>query len=343
MFDEDNYSNSNSDDDSDGSQYGRRRHDDLEDQPVVDVVQLDGLVVLKIIQHCSENVPDVVTGQLLGLDVDGRLEVTSSFAIPANDAGGEEEFQLEMMTCLKDTNVDNNTVGWYQAAYLGSFLTPAFIAHQVQYQNAIPNSVVVVYDPYRTTRGKLVLKAFRLSPEFMELYGSGDFSLDKFAELDVISSDIFMELPVQVKNSHLVHGFLYEMRDDQTMRCDVDRLSLHANPYICKNLSQLGSLIDDYAGEQSKFQYYQRQLGRQKTLQATFLAKRAEENAARAASGKPLLPEKDPKHPAFKPINKPSRLESMLINTQIDHYSTQITDTTVQTINKLYLVESLQK
>ena len=54
------------------------------------VVQLDGLVLMKLIKHCSENVPDVVTGQLLGLDVDDKLEVTNCFPVPMdadNDDG----------------------------------------------------------------------------------------------------------------------------------------------------------------------------------------------------------------------------------------------------------------
>ena len=52
---------------------------------VINTVQLDGLTVLKIIQHCTENVPEVVTGQLLGLDVVERLEVTNCFPFPSDE------------------------------------------------------------------------------------------------------------------------------------------------------------------------------------------------------------------------------------------------------------------
>jgi hypothetical protein len=41
----------------------------------VGVVQLEGLAMLKIVKHCKESLPDLVTGQLLGLDVESRLEV----------------------------------------------------------------------------------------------------------------------------------------------------------------------------------------------------------------------------------------------------------------------------
>lgn len=48
----------------------------------VRTVQLDGQVVLKILQHCNEALPQLVTGQLLGLDVGHTLEVTDCFAFP---------------------------------------------------------------------------------------------------------------------------------------------------------------------------------------------------------------------------------------------------------------------
>lgn len=88
----------------------------------VTTVQLDGLVLLKIITHCKESMPDVVTGQLLGLDIDGRLEITSSFPLPTNTTESDiDNYQIEMMRMMRTVNVDNNTVGWYQSAYLGTF------------------------------------------------------------------------------------------------------------------------------------------------------------------------------------------------------------------------------
>ena len=42
------------------------------------VVQLDGLVVLKMQAHAAAHAPDAVAGTLLGLELDGCLEVTHS-------------------------------------------------------------------------------------------------------------------------------------------------------------------------------------------------------------------------------------------------------------------------
>ncbi len=53
----------------------------------VEQVVLDGLVVLKIVKHCKEALPAVVSGKLLGLEFDGKVEVTNCFAMPT---AGEE-------------------------------------------------------------------------------------------------------------------------------------------------------------------------------------------------------------------------------------------------------------
>jgi hypothetical protein len=49
------------------------------ERPSVRCVQLEGHVVLKITKHCRDNMPNPVSGQLLGLDVGPTLEVTDCF------------------------------------------------------------------------------------------------------------------------------------------------------------------------------------------------------------------------------------------------------------------------
>eukprot|EP00658_Telonema_sp_P-2_P000113 TRINITY_DN10039_c0_g1_i2.p1 TRINITY_DN10039_c0_g1~~TRINITY_DN10039_c0_g1_i2.p1 ORF type:complete len:180 (-),score=64.20 TRINITY_DN10039_c0_g1_i2:90-629(-) len=120
----------------------------------IETVEVDGLVVLKIVKHCKENLPQLVTGQLLGLDYGGTLEVTNCFPFPAVDCATEDEmledgaeYQYDMMRCLREVNVDNNTVGWYQSTYLGSHINEALVATQYNYQESIPKCVCLVWDP----------------------------------------------------------------------------------------------------------------------------------------------------------------------------------------------------
>lgn len=135
----------------------------------------------------------------------------------ASDAD-TDAYQLEMMKALRTVNVDNNTVGWYQSAYLGTFFDQGLLDAQFTYQKHIPNSVVIIYDPFQTTRGRLVLKAYRLTDSFMKLYEKGKFTYEMFTKNGLDSTDIFQEVAVKVHNSHLVHGFLYELREQKTFK-----------------------------------------------------------------------------------------------------------------------------
>lgn len=292
--------------------------DEGENMPV-NVVQLDGLVLLKMIKHCHENVPEVVTGQLLGLDVDGRLEVTNCFPVPTdtNDEDSDE-FQISMMKNFREVNVDNNTVGWYQSALLGSWLNASIIENQYSYQKEIPNSVVVVYDPFRTSRGRLALKAYRLTADFMAMYATGDQSSQGFAKHNVDHSSIFEEIPIKVHNSHLVHGFLYELRENKSMSCDAERLHVSAGPFLNKTLNTLSSCVDEYASEQSKFQYQQRLIARNK---------RAQDEAGEEG----------------KAAQQPSRLETFLLANQLSNYCEQVQGASKVCFNKLYVIEALAK
>lgn len=300
-----------------------RDYDYEEAEPTVPVrvVQLDGLVLLKMIKHCTENVPEVVTGQLLGLDVDEKLEVTNCFPVPM-DANDDEadEYQLEMMKSFRNVNVDSNTVGWYQSALLGQWLNTSIIETQFNYQKAIPNSVVVVFDPFQTSQGRLALKAYRLTKGFMDMYTAGDHSSQGFAKNQVTASSIYEEIPIKVHNSHLVHGFLYELREKKSFNCESERLHVSAGPFLEKTLGVLSGVVDEYASEQSKFQYQQRLIARNK---------RAADEAGGEDSG--------------KIVQQPSRLETFLLANQLSNYVDQVQSSTRIAFNKLYTADALSK
>ncbi len=163
-------------------------------------------------------------------------------------------YQLEMMKQLRVMNVDANTVGWYQSCYLGTFFDQSFVDAQYTYQKHIPNSVVVVYDPFQTKKGKLVIKAYRLTDEFMKLYntmtegkGNNKFNHDAFAKSDLDSSDIFEQIPIKIHNSHLIHAFLYEIREEKNWACNNERLGLAHSHGVEKNMQVLSQCIDSYS------------------------------------------------------------------------------------------------
>lgn len=187
----------------------------------VERVQLDGQVVLKILKHCHESLPQLVTGQLLGLGLQNTLEVTNCFPfihkadseeVSREDELADEQYQLEMMKKLRDVNADCFTVGWYAVSWQGSHLNDKFIETMFVYQEELrEHSVCVVYDPLRTSQGRLYMKALRLKKRFSEFFAGQDFSQAKVNEHMVTSMDILEELPISIRNNELIQAYLWEL------------------------------------------------------------------------------------------------------------------------------------
>jgi translation initiation factor 3 subunit H len=304
---------------------------DLVEQPLKEV-QVDGLVLLSMMKHAKQSSPKQVTGSLLGLDQDGDLEVTNTFAMldigEDGDGSSVDDYQLEMMKMLREVNVDNNLVGWYQTAHLGNFCTPNVINTQYDFQALISNNtVVLVYDPIQTANGSLYLKAFRLTDEYMKTHkhSEGNFTKESVSINSLTSQNILEEIPVKLRNSGLIQAFLFEQtKKGLTEDCDFSRLDLSTNPFLSKNLEFLIAYIDELCMEQQKYQRFERDLQRQKQEQQRFITKRREENKHRRDNGEEPLPEEDLTNPVFQPLKQPSRLDGLLISHQIETYCNQV-------------------
>jgi len=323
-----------------------------EEDATLEVVQLDGLVVLKILKHCRENLPEFVTGQLLGLDIGTTLEVTNSFPFPKiveetedetteTETLGGAEYQIEMMRCLREVNVDHNTVGWYSSTYMNAFQNEDTIETQYSYQERIKKSVMVIYDPLKSTQGYLSLRAFRLTPAFMELRKNNQITKEGLGKANVSYNNIFEEIPIRIHNSELIKAFLTDLEESSTTDSDLDRLDLSTNPFLEKNLEVLGECLDELAQEQNKFQYYQRNLQRQMAQRQAWLQKRRAENAQRKLNGETPLPEEDPSNPIFKPLPEPKRLDALLLTNQISSYCKEINRFSGNSFTKLFLATNL--
>jgi len=332
--------------------------ENLEDT-TLNTVELDGLVVLKIIKHCKENLPQLVNGQLLGLDIRTTLQVTDCVPFPkidetdddqendeAEDSEGDAkgaEYQMEMMRCLREVNVDNNIAGWYSSTYMDSFLNKFTIQTQYKYQERIKKSVLIIYDPMRTSHGILSLKAIRLTQPFMEVFKTQQFNKEGLKNLAY--SDIYEEIPIKIHNSELVNAFLTDLQvqDHPSTDSDFERLNLSTNPFLERNLEYLIDSMDELGAEQAKLRYYQNNLQRQQVQQAAWLQKRRAENIARKKNGEELLPEEDPNNPIFKPLVEPNRLESLLLTNQIGNYCKQMNQFSGNSFAKMFFFGELEK
>lgn len=312
-------------------------------ESAVQYIQMDGLVALKIIKHCQEE-GELVQGVLLGLVESNRLEVTNCFPIPRRSDDqdfDEESYQLEMMKNLRHVNIDHLHVGWYQSTHFGSYINKMILDSQFNYQHSIEESIVLIYDPLRTAKGHLALKALRLTPKMMTMYRDGDFSPEMVKQSGLSFETMFEEVPIMIKNSHLINALLCEIDEVAPTDNKFNFLDLSISSHLEKNMRLMMDCVEDLAQEANKSFNSQRQLAKQQQAKQQYVQKRVQENKIRAERGEQPLPEED-LHKLFKPPVVPSRLDSLLIAGQATTYATQISEFASKSFGKLFMVDSLQ-
>lgn len=241
-----------------------------------------------------------------------------------------------MIHCLKDVGVDNNVVGWYQSAYLGTFLNSQLTETQFAYQKQLNDrSIVLIHDICTSSAGNLNLKAYRLTPSFLAAQREGKFTIATMTKNRLTHRDILEELPIEIQNSYLATALLQELKAtpsaDSPLSLEQPKfgsenyasLDLSVDPYLEKNLDFLLESVDDYNYEQNALQFYARQVAREHN-------KRKSENSHRVANGQAPLTD-----PVQLP-NEPNRLESLLVSAQIDRYCGQIQEHSGTACSKLY-------
>ncbi|XP_077349367.1 eukaryotic translation initiation factor 3 subunit H [Lithobates pipiens] len=310
-------------------------------------VQIDGLVVLKIIKHYQEegHGSEVVQGVLLGLVVDDRLEITNCFPFPQHtedDAEFDEvQYQMEMMRSLRHVNIDHLHVGWYQSTYYGTFVSRALLDSQFSYQHAIEESVVLIYDPIKTAQGSLSLKAYRLTPKLMEVCKEKDFSVEGLKKANIAFENMFEEVPIVIKNSHLINVLIWELDRKAPVTEKHELLSLSSSNHLEKSLQLLMDRVDEMSQDIVKFNTHLRNASKQQQQKHQYIQRRQQENLQRQSRGEPQLPEEDVTK-LFKPPLPPPRMDSLLIAGQINTYIENIKEFTSQNLGKLFMAEALQ-
>eukprot|EP00928_Gymnodinium_smaydae_P069118 TRINITY_DN524_c0_g2_i1.p1 TRINITY_DN524_c0_g2~~TRINITY_DN524_c0_g2_i1.p1 ORF type:complete len:336 (+),score=83.19 TRINITY_DN524_c0_g2_i1:89-1009(+) len=284
-------------------------------------VEVDALVVLQIMKHCNQQKPQAVTGQLLGLDVEGVLQVTHSFGyvqkgVEENDRGQEdgEQYQIDMLRRLREVNVDSNTVGWYQTAHLGAFFSDTVIETQYYYQVQIPNSVLLVYDPLQSRIGKPSFKALRLTPEFMAKYAETR-ETNKAALNNFPSGSMFVEIPISIHSPVIVEAFLVDWAiSDPSATTQIEALDVENQVFLEKNVQLLIQSLQDLAEEQNKMQLYERSAGRMQ-----------EKGGGKGRN--------------FR-AQPPKQLDTMILSQQIQNYCKQINNNAGDAFGKVFLLSN---
>ncbi|KAG5359887.1 Eukaryotic translation initiation factor 3 subunit H [Yarrowia sp. C11] len=339
-------------------------------------VCIDSSVALKIVRHCQESAPSIVAGQLLGLDVDGELRISHSFAFPQNAAGGNPnsddglslrlkavaKYQPEMIDHLKEVNVDSNSVGWYQSTVLGRIYNASVIENLAVFQEKNPDSVVLVYDVAgsevvsdadpasnggpqghtTTTPSGFNLRAFRLSEEYLSVRKSGKFDTATLTENNLTYHDVLVELPVEIKNSNLATLLLYQLGQQYPnspfAESSFSNLNVSVDPFLEKNIEAIFDSVDDFHYDQGNYNYYQRQMTREQAKISQWQQKRKAENAAREKDGRPALPTDEWKR-LFKLPTEPSRQDNLLISAQLNEHCSVIEEFGAAVNSKLFATQ----
>ncbi|EPS36722.1 hypothetical protein H072_9730 [Dactylellina haptotyla CBS 200.50] len=335
-------------------------------------VRVDALVAMRIVKHATGAYPTTVYGSLLGMEVDGVLQITNAFPFPTSTDDDSSSsaltpknkgvmwYENEMIKCLREVNVDANNVGWYQSSTLGNFINSNFIENQAHYQSKInERTIALVYDSMRGAQGGMALKAYRLTPQFVVAYKENKFTSDNLQKHGLTYKDILQELPLTLYNSHLATSLLHQLsipqpapavlpvsissltnpptypQLSQPLSTNFNALDLTIDPVLEKSCDLLLEAIDGHNTEANNAAYYQRSLAREQTKISNWQQKRKAENAVRVAQKLAPLPEDDWQK-IFKLPQEPSRLDALLISRQVEQYARQVDGLTATSSAKLF-------
>lgn len=338
------------------------------DSEVITDVHVDGMALMKIIKHCKDNHAvngSNAWGALLGMDMGGTLEVSNVFGLPGmrSERGDEDErttkssmhYMAEMLRLLHQVNADVSPVGLYQGSFLGPFLNTAIVdglntlslLMEREGQRGRGKAVMLVHDYAQLAQGNMVIKAYRLSPSFIDAYRKGKFSAQNLVEHRLTFSNVLIEIPVHVRNTALADAMLATLMTenvpasriaprtskellthpiDMHVGPDYMDLNLALEPVLVSTLESTLDAAEAYASESGNVGYQARQIAREKARADAFLTRRKAENATRESAGLAPLP-LDEVNKLFKIPAEPNRLESLLLLNQLDSAAQRLTET----------------
>ncbi|KAK2196567.1 bifunctional JAB1-MPN-MOV34 metalloenzyme domain/Eukaryotic translation initiation factor 3 subunit H/MPN domain/eIF3h [Babesia duncani] len=324
-------------------------------------VEIDSLVLIKAIKHCKDNYPVPVNGQLLGLDVGDKLEVTNCFPYPqkrdiysalsrekstANlsdkelEEKADEEFvkyQEKMTDLLHDIRVDCFAIGWYQTLNFGDAQAKEVVDNLVVYQEAVDKAIMLGFDPMTST-GEISFKVYRASDQLLSVYHSADGDVRKFNSLK--GTEILEEVPFVIKNSILSECFLTQYFVDSPMQHSsaFDILDADHNRYLAQNLEFLSQSLEVLSESQEKFIRFQRDYTKHLQQQRQLAERRRLENEQQKLKGEPLLPMHEIDMNLMKKIDAPSQLSTIIMSNECAIHAKDVNTLCFDNIAKMSLI-----
>lgn len=307
---------------------------------------------MQIIKHCKDNYPTPATGSLLGLENEGIIEVTHSFAIPQLDEDpATGKYQMDFLKLLRLVNVDFNSVGWYTSADISAFSTEEFVTSQYNYQKSIGiNSIVLIYDPSELNYGILNVKALQLSKEFIETIDKDVTTLTSLTSCGITSNNIYTEIPIRINHTGLSTVFLDQLSKSPLYSNKKYDLNLSYNSYLEHHIEYLQKSVFSVATDLETRVNYENEV---RNTIANIKKYQQEKNAEYEVKG--IEPNDDTAlPPEFKYPTEPkyiitiillfiSHLKTLLVTHQIRNYCDRVNEYSEQSLKKLFLIGNIHK
>lgn len=350
----------------------------LETRPIQQI-EIDALVVLQIVKHCQESLPSTVTGQILGIDLKETLKITHSFPFSSSidssmdDQNAGADYQLRMLTNLRKMNFDVSTVGWYRTAD-NNIWDSTFIENQYNYQAAIQQSVVIIYDPVRSSHGNISLHAYRLSDEFMGVYKMKEFDMKSYVKNKLNSSKIFQSIPIKIINNSFGVCLVNQYDEINTLQVNANELLSQPSPnflnknidllvpetpydealdldfenYLIKKLEILNVELEKNNRNQQNIYNWHRIVQHETAKITHNVQKKKQENEYLISQGKPAkYSEEDLQitSPNLEKLlsNNPYELDTPLVTRRMNMHCMQIKQFAGPSMTKMFMVKALQR
>ena len=173
-----------------------------------------------------------------------------------------------------------------------------------------------------------------MTRDAVKMFKDNDFSPDSIKDLHISFETMFSQVPIVVKNSHLMNALLLDIQDQLPRSAGGNQyLDLGTATTLETQLRSMMDSVDELNQESIKFNKHQNLMLKQFQEKTRFVQKRQLENQARTARGEDPLPEEDLSK-LFKNVPAPSRLNPLILSGTINFTADEV-NTTV-TVNREY-------
>jgi len=269
------------------------------------------------------------------------LDSEESAAAYAQQEDMKETEMLDMLRKFRQMNIDYEMVGFYQAHPFGACFTQELVESMYDYQCSFQDGVVLIYDPVKTRQGQLSIRAYRLSQKAFDLCKDNDWSPETVRATGVSFETMFDELPIVIKNSHLVNVVLSELALAND-GCEPVQLELGSKRSLEKCMRATMNQVDELNRCISSYNKYLADKQRHDANLLNQTQKRQLDNESRIARGElPLSFDDIKKIKGPTLASKNGLLDAYLAASETAALSDFAYEVTGENIAKLFLAEAI--